>query len=240
MDVVLTTNEAMWKRWADQYVKRQPTGRKAVVIADGTTPVAAKDLIISALTSAGVGGQLVFSVGHGVALDDAPADGLCELTPGGMITLVGRNNSPSHPKQGAAIINVFYDKSANPDQASDFEFDTKENPASQRLKNWALYQEIAKAMRTSNVARIVLLTCRLGNATDFLQKIASDWGVKIMAYKKRVACIEGIYTESGKAPVTTSYVYLEGEVFPKSEPTGAAQNVKASEEIPDRENVTVP
>ncbi len=240
MDVVLTTNESMWKRWADQYVKRQPTGRKAVLISGGTTPAAAKDLIIKTLSEAGVGGQLAFSVGHGVALDDAPADGLCELTPGGMITLIGRNNSPAHPKQGAAVINIFYDKSANPGQPSDFEHDTKNDPTSQRLKNWALYQDIAKAMRGSGVTRIVLLTCRIGNATEFLQKVAADWGVKIMAYKKRVACTEDTYTEPGKPTVTTSYVHLEGEIFPKQEPTGAAQNVKASEELPDRENVTVP
>ena len=240
MDVVLTTSEADWKRWADQYVKRQPTGRKSIVVNVGTAAADAKAAIIDAISKAGAGGQLILSVGHGVSLDDAPADGLCELAPGGMITLVGRNNRPAHPKSNAVIINVFYDQSANPGQPSDFDFDTKNNPNSQRLKDWAFYQDIAKAMRAGGLANVVLLTCRLGNATDFLKKIAADWGIKIIAYTKRVANTVDTYTEPGKPNKLTAYVHLEGEVFPKSEPTGAAQNVKASEEIADRNNISVP
>lgn len=240
MDVVLTTSEADWKLWADQYAKRQPTGRKSIVVTVGTSAAAAKGAIIDAISKAGAGGQLILSVGHGVSLDDAPADGLCELAPGGLITLVGRNNRPAHPKSGAVVINVFYDQSANAGQPSDLEFDTKNNPDSQRLKDWAFYQEIAKAMRGGGLAGVVLLTCRLGNATDFLKKVAADWGVKLIAYTKRVANSVDTYKESGKPDKVTAYVHLEGEVFPKPEPTGAAQNVKASEEIPDRNSISVP
>src|SRR5689334_8102595 len=168
MDVILTTTEQGWFRWAGQYVKRQPTARRSISISPGTVAVAAKDTIIKAIKTAGPDGRLVFSVGHGASIDNAPADGLCELAPGGMLTLVGRNNSPAHPHANAVIINVFYDMSANPGQPSDMEYDKKNNPNSQRLKNWQLYQDIARTMRSIKPFRVVLFTCRVGGATEFL------------------------------------------------------------------------
>jgi hypothetical protein len=239
MDVIFTTTEQGWFRWAGQYVKRQSTGRRAVSIPPGTGAKAARDAIINALNTAGAGGRLVMNVGHGSFIAGQPADGLCELAPGGMLVLVGRNVQPHNPRPGATIVNVFYDVPAFPGQPSDLGHDTKNNPSSQRLKDWALYQDIGKAMRRMKPSRIVLLTCRVGSATEFLRKIANDWGVVIGAYTRRVACTEDTYSQPGQRSVTTSYVHLEGEVYPKSSSGGADDNVIASEELPYRPSQSV-
>ena len=234
MDVILTTTEQGWFRWANQYVKRQSTGRKSVPMIPGIGARAAKDTIINAVNAAGAGGRLVVSVGHGSFIAGQPADGLCELAPGGMLCLVGRNIRPKHPSPAATVINIFYDVPAFPGQPSDLENDTKNNPSSQRLRDWALYQDIGRTVRNVKPFRVVLLTCRVGGATEFLRKIANDWGVVVGAYTKRVACTEDVFTVPGKAAVTTSYVHLEGEIFPKSTPAGADDNIIASEELPFR------
>jgi hypothetical protein len=239
MDVIFTTTEQGWFRWAGQYVKRQPTGRRTVSIPPGTTAKATRDALINALNTAGAGGRLVISVGHGTFIAGQPADGLCELSPGGKLVLVGRNIQPHNPPPGATIVNVFYDVPAFSGQPSDLDHDTKNNPNSQRLKDWALYQDIAKAVRRTRPFRIVLLTCRVGSATEFLRKIANDWDVVIGAYTRRVACTEDTYSQPGQRSVTTSYVHLEGEVYPKSSSSGGDDNAIASEELPYRPSQSV-
>ena len=239
MDVIFTTTEQGWFRWAGQYVKRQSTGRRAVSIPPATAAKAARDALIKALNTAGAGGRLVISVGHGSFIAGQPADGMCELSPGGTLVLVGRDFRPHNPSPGAAIVNIFYDVPAFPGQPSDLDYDTKNNPGSQRLKDWALYQDIGKAMRSTKPIRVVLLTCRVGSATEFLRKIANDWDVVIGAYTKRVACTPDTYTQPGKKPVTTSYVHLEGEVYPKSSAGGADESAIASEELPYRPSQSV-
>lgn len=233
MHVVLTTTEQGWLRWAQQYVKRQPQARKFISVAPGLNPTAAKDELIKAIKLAGTDGMLAISVGHGASVDGASAEGIVELSPGGTLVLVGRNVRPAHSPTGAAVIDVFYDTRADPTQPSDFEFDTKNNPQAQRLKNWHFYQDICKAMKDTKPYRVVFLTCRVGNATEFLRKIANDWGVVINAYTKRVACTEDVYTFGGKS-VTTSYVHLQGEVYPSQAANGGDSNVIAAEELPYR------
>lgn len=233
MDVIFTTTEREWFRWSKQYVKRQSTLRRSVEIAPNTGGRVAKDKIINAINMAGPGGRLIISVGHGKSLDNQPADGLCELAPGGMLVLVSHEVRPAKPRPGATIIDVFYDTRFG-GQPSDLENDTKNHPDSQNLKDWILYQEIGSAMRRIRPFRVVFLTCRIGNATEFLRKIANDWGVVINAYTKKVACTEDEFSQPGKRTIITSYVYLEGENFPISAPGGAEANVIASEELPYR------
>ena len=50
---------------------------------------------------------------------------------------------------------------------------------------------------------MIFFTCKVGNATDFLRKMANDWDVVLGAYQKRVACSDHIYSFPGKPSVTT-------------------------------------
>lgn len=48
------------------------------------------------------------------------------------------------------------------------------------------YLELGRIFRAAPVSRIVLLTCNVGNAPDFLNELATDLGVVCTAYTERV------------------------------------------------------
>ena len=70
--------------------------------------------------------------------------------------------------------------------------DLKNNPSSPRLARWRIYEEISRAFKAASVRAVVLLTCRVGSATEFLRKVANDWGVIVRAYRQRVALTEDV------------------------------------------------
>ncbi len=51
----------------------------------------------------------------------------------------------------------------------------------------AAYARIGELLRANQVREVVLLTCRVGSATSFVDRMANNWGVSILAYDRRVA-----------------------------------------------------
>ena len=126
-------------------------------------------------------------------------------------------------------VDVFYDVNvAGPPSMSDMEFDRKNNPTSPRLARWADYQAISSAFKNGRLREVVLLTCRVGQSTEFLRKVANDWGVVIRAYRQRVALVDDSVPVGGK--VTRRYrMYLEND--PPANKS-AADLIVLEEEIP--------
>jgi hypothetical protein len=94
--------------------------------------------------------------------------------------------------------------------------------ARERLEIRTAYDRIGQMLRDAGVSHVVFLTCRIGNAEDFLDRIACDWGVSITAYRRRVAAnpdAEGLIR-----------VYLH----PDAEGQGT-NTLRAREEIPNRD-----
>jgi hypothetical protein len=229
MEVILSTTEQMWLGWAEGFVKHLPNSRRLVKMPTNSSMVAAKTIIIDAIKKAEKGGSLIISVGHGSALDNATVDGTVEIAPGGTFKLAGLNSRD----YVAGRVSVFYDFRADPAQPSDLENDLKNNPTSDRLKQWAIYKEICAQFKSTELAKVTLLTCRVGNTTDMIRKIASDWNTIVAAYKVRVAAMSDTYSFPGKPPVTSYYCGFEGEVYPKSSAgNGADQNIRAQQELP--------
>jgi hypothetical protein len=48
------------------------------------------------------------------------------------------------------------------------------------------YLEVGRIFRENSVRRIILLTCNVGNAAGFLDELAADLGVPVVAYTERV------------------------------------------------------
>ena len=92
------------------------------------------------------------------------------------------------------------------------------------LANWQLYQNIGTAIRTNNVGKVTFLTCRIGNAVNFIKKIALDWKVLVQAYKRYVWFV-------GSSPVR---VCLDGD-----ENGGGTNNAVAAYTVPQVDFVTV-
>jgi len=88
--------------------------------------------------------------------------------------------------------------------------------ARQRLEIRAAYDRIGELLREFGVSNVTFLTCRVGNAEDFLNQIASDWGVTITAYQDRVAAMED---SEG-----LMRVYLEGDAEGRGTNTDRARH----------------
>ncbi|MBP0580444.1 hypothetical protein J8I29_14060 [Labrys sp. LIt4] len=229
MDVIVTTTENPWFGWAKSYVAHQPQARALVKMTAGQSMAQTRDILKSAISKAGADGTVIISVGHGTALDGSTVDGMCEIAPGGTFKLVGLNGAES-----PHTVNVFYDRPRFAGQKSDMDYDIANNPSSDRLARWKIYQEIGAHFKAIKPYRMVLLTCRVGNASDFLKKIANDWGVVVRAYTKRVASNEDVVTDPGKPPKSFFYLFLEGEKYPDEGPNGAELNIIAQQELPYR------
>lgn len=181
--VILSVADQQWNRWGDNFVAAQPQARKQLLVSPGASVAQAKAALIGAIQEAGTTGTLIISVGHGAGASDNPLEGMVDLAPRRVLRLGGANASvPPN------FVSVFYDVSLRgPPSLSDLDNDTKFNPGSARLKNWAVYQEISATFRAVAPREVVLLSCNVGNSTQFVKKIANDWGVVVRAYKVQVA-----------------------------------------------------
>lgn len=142
----------------------------------------AKSSLLAAIKAAGTDGTLVISVGHGGAGAGSTIEGFVDLAPHAVMRIAGANASvPPN------FVSVFYDVSlTGPPAISDLDNDLKNNPGSKRLAHWKIYQEIASAFKHIKPREVILLSCKVGNAIDFVRKIANDWKVIVRAYKVQV------------------------------------------------------
>jgi hypothetical protein len=202
-EVVLSVTTEGWNLWGDRFVKRQPLRRQQHTIGPLPSVIDAKLAVVHAIRAAGAGGKVIFNVGHGSgggALQ--PIEGAFELAPGGVMKIGG------HGVAGT-FVDVFYDVApGGPPAISDMENDLKYNPTSPRLARWHIFQEIAQTFKSTGTREVILLTCRLGNATEFLRKVANDWGVTILAFRQRVALSEDV-TTAGRQITRRLFMHLE-------------------------------
>jgi len=184
----------------------------------------AKAAVLRAIRAAGQGGRVIINVGHGVGGGDLAAEeGAFELAPNRVMTI---GHSAGHI--GNLFVDVFYDVNLlGPPHVSDMEHDLKNNPGSPRLARWSVYQEFSRAFRSSGVREVVLLTCRVGNSTQFLRKVANDWGTVIRAYRQQVVVTPDILV--GRKLRPGPYMHL-GNNPPEGK--AAADLIIMEEEIP--------
>jgi hypothetical protein len=82
--------------------------------------------------------------------------------------------------------------------------------AQERLDLRKTYDAVGKILRDASLRRFVFLSCAVGSATKFVDKVSKDWGVQLGTYKKSVSLQLDTYTEPGKKPVQTVWLFLEG------------------------------
>ncbi len=213
MDVIISEKDGMADRWGEDYFKRRPPKRHFLLTRASTLDQVVQT-IRNAIAAAGSTGDLILNVGHGAGVPANPLDGTVELAPGGKLTLGGANNTN-------VFVNVFYDVNlAGPHGFSrkddDVKFNANTPRGKLRLKNWNTYQQVSAAFKQAKLRKVVFLTCNVGSSTDFLRKIANDWGVVIEAYKRRMVLTP--------QPSGRTRLHLQGDA------PGHGTNVPASEE----------
>lgn len=196
--VVISVKDGMADVWGNQFVAVFTKRSHKVAMGGTFTPVTPRfqvimppspspDMVIAtvkkAVDQAGSGGTVVFNVGHGSAVNNSTVDGTVELAPNGKFKLGGLNADLD-----SVFLSVFYD--FDPDgsgpRKSQLENDRLFNQTTNRLTRWSQYQKLAAIFKAGRLRKVVFLTCRVGNSTDFLKKIALDWNVVIEAYRRRV------------------------------------------------------
>lgn len=202
MYVVISVKDGMADVWGTAYVKAQPLARAQVFMPAQPNTKQVIDTIDQALKLANTDGTVIFNVGHGAAAaaqctngacplpgrtqpgDPTLAEGMVDLAPSAALRLGGYHVQNT-------FIDVFYDFNvAGPpafsDQDNDLKFNQGNADAKKRQANWAVYQTICALFKRTSPYKVVFLTCNVGNATQFLRKIANDWGTVIEAYTSKI------------------------------------------------------
>ena len=226
--VVFDSGSTFHQKWAAQFVAADPSNRRSVGVSGALGPEQVRDTIVQAARNVTGDHEIIFAVGHGGATN--MDEGTVDLAPAKRFRLA-RGTKPE------IYVDPFYDFVFPHDGVvpqSDKRVDEKQAEHEQawsgshvRLRHWQVYSSIGTAMKTNNIYKVTFLTCRVGNALDFIKKISLDWGTLVKAYKRFV--VYQIDGTTGKCRA-----FLEGDA------AGAGTNVPLGEtQVPQQDFVTV-
>jgi hypothetical protein len=226
--VVVTETNAPWFAWAgkDQFLLWPFAAQ--VAMQNGITLDGAATKLEQAAKLAGAGGAVILSVGHGglASTGDGRTDeGFFDLAPSGFrvaganAVLTGQTGSGK-----AAQVSVFYDRvptfsggviAKSPKQEDEARAQSSNpnvsGPARTRLAHWDRYLKIGEAFKNNGVGALILLTCKVGLATDFLKRARTQLGVPIGAYKRRVVGNTVDYFLGPQLVASRTRIFLEGD-----------------------------
>lgn len=217
MDVLIfedgqTTLAKHAKKWGEQW-EAAKAGRKKVKMPLNPSQQAYLKVVWEAGQKAGKAGTVMFLVGHGADATSAAHAGLV-VAPNESPTRVGMVDLATSHKLRVETDTVFYNDDpdgsgpAMSQQRHDkMIFDGAPDPkkkqewnkwfrqsdvqgAISRASVWNQYLFTGMYLKANGVKRVVFLTCKVGGASQFIQKIAKDWQVEIQAYNRKVASQE--------------------------------------------------
>jgi hypothetical protein len=181
--VIISQSDHTARAWAEQVVAANNTNFLSVRPSPQGTPQDIVKKLREAIQAAGPGGLLIVAAGHGVALQN-PNAGVFDLVENHEMRIGGKGANQD-PK---AFVDVFYadpPPSGSPQTLSDKQVDEQLKPGGwqQRLDRWSVYQDLIKTFVDGRLGLVVLLTCNIGNARVFLDKVVFQWHTPILAYK---------------------------------------------------------
>lgn len=193
--LIFDSTSTFHSTWADQWQKSDKLNRKKVGLAGGKH-TAIRDTFVKAIKLAGqtAGNELILAVGHGGALSSDV--GNVDLAPNRLMRLARGTIGSRNAKGTEVFYDPFYDfvfprQNVVPksDKMNDEDWSKQKNSpnaggAKFRLARFGIYRSIGDAIKANHINQVVFVTCNIGNATDFIKKIAFDWNVKIKAYKR--------------------------------------------------------
>jgi hypothetical protein len=210
--------------WAQQYLAASPSDRAVVELA-ASTPQAVVDATRTAVAQAGSTGQVVYAVGHGGA-GSAPQSGQADLAPNRAFrvsqflvydddltgTWTGHPVSEMEEAlQAVGALRPSWRRRARQAWCERYVEEHCDMAWRQVAELQALrphYQALSRIFRADPVARVILLTCNVANAEDFLDELSTDWGVRVRGYMERVM---SRWELSGSTRHV--WMYLEGDAL---------------------------
>lgn len=228
MDVIVTSRERRWLGWARQFRDANPTGRGLIEMNLRGNQTARRGAAVTvygtAAGQAGNQGSVIISVGHGGAGATSPAAGMADLAPDGHFriqhaevfypmrqsdrTLIAGVSSDYRPRQCRDVIRRGRSGGLPPDDPDFVMWHRCRGAVGARARQEyrRQYEAIGAAFRTNRLREVIFLSCNIGSATLFVDQIAIDWGVPVVAYQRRV-----LVNEFGQGSDRHLRVYLEGD-----------------------------
>jgi hypothetical protein len=218
--VVVTEVNAPWFAWARTFAQTFASiGASLVIMPNTATVKSAVAQLQRAANTAGPGGFIVLSVGHGGVAEGSFGDeGFFDIAPHAAFRVAGRNAylvGDTPPSQGPvhkpAHVSAFYDERVPnailrggfaPSRADDDRASTSAS-AKVRLANWQAYQDVAATFARVGLSAVIILSCKVGKASGFIGRVRQQWGVPIIGYPRRVV---GQPVEGGR-----TRIFLEGD-----------------------------
>jgi hypothetical protein len=236
--LLFDSTSAFHSSWAGNWQRADPKNRVALPLGGGSHEQL-RDEIVKAIKLAGTTAfnELILAVGHGGGTQD---QGTVDLAPNIRMRLARGTIGHLNEKGRETFYDPFYDvvivrpsMKSQSDKSQDQEWVRQKDKinlagAKFRLARSAIYESIGTAIRASNVTQVTFMTCNIGNATEFIKKIALDWQVKIKAYQKFII----FQINAGNTGKTRAF--FEGDKF------GSGSNVASAEsELPATDFVIV-
>lgn len=224
-------------KWQEQWETAEAKYRKGEVRTTVEMPLGLDwikytILVGKACRTAGKGGTLLMLVGHGgdvttlMQRKDRVLSAEQELAVG-MFDLAPCKKGPTGRKCDfrQEESDVFYDyappstvaRSWSP-MESDFQsYDKASYAQKQAIKakfmDYIKYRLFGHCVQANGLRQVVLLNCNVGNATEFMQKVANDWQVPVVAFKRRL--------ETREEPKST---FVRMYAFGEAHDTGSNQH----------------
>lgn len=208
--------------WARQYAAASPSDRAVVELTD-ITPQAVLTATRDAIAQAGESGEIIYAVGHGGA-GSAPQSGQVDFAPNRgfrVSQFVVYDNDLTRTWVGNPVTEIedaLHDAEAVPRaRRRGARLDWCERYVAEHCDlAWRQvreldtlrphYAELCSLFHATPVRRVILLTCNVANAEDFLNELSTDLGVPARAYTVRVM---SRWETSGRSRHV--WMYLEGD-----------------------------
>lgn len=191
---------AMWAQQVVEFFKKNNKPIQNVSIEGATTAKSIAAVYARAAGMAGAGGIVIINAGHGFPSETGNNDdGRFDMAPHQRFMVGGRNNLlvgevASSDNQGVVLTRMhtsaFYDEDppgpTPSKKRNDETFNAKGPGAKERLANWAAYDAICKSFKSRHLHGVVLMTCRVGQSSGMMKKIAEQWGCPVIGYQRRI------------------------------------------------------
>lgn len=225
--------------WAHQYVAADTSNRARIELGE-STPSAVLAATRTAIGQAGRSGEIIYAVGHGGA-GGSSQSGQADFAPRRAFRVsqflafysdqTGSWVGPSIPTIESELRQIQAVRSAPARRRQESAWCGRhiaQGCAIARTQVLDLrslqphYLELGRIFHRTPVRRIILLTCNVGNAAGFLNELATDLGVPVVAYTERVIS----RWESRRGQPRHVWMYLEGD-----QPGQGSNNDRADVEL---------
>jgi hypothetical protein len=217
-------------RWANQFC-RQPawtrgagmlgaSGPRRVQILRNATRSSIVSAIEAAARTAGPGGEVIYSIGHGNA---AAMGATAQLGPGSELTI--------NQEILQADANGYYGSADGPTGR------VRLSSSDQEIN--LAFRRIGTALAAARVARFTFLVCVLGRNRAFLRQIKAAWGdsIAVAGYTAYVTTTE--YTMSGDSSYPRISLFLSHNAEGTSVVSGTNAEPNCFLELPDARHLVV-